>query len=92
MLHPGEFGDVLSQVAHPLQITHRTHGRDHHPQIGGYRCLQDEQRDAALVHVLAQHLKLPLARDDRLGELKVGMMQCDGSVGHHLPGEAGGAG
>ena len=53
---PGDLGDVLGQVAHPLEVGAHLQRGDDDAQVGGDRLLAGQQVDRPLLELVAQRV------------------------------------
>ena len=60
-------GDVLGQVAHPLEVGRDVQRGDHHAQVGGDRGLAGQQVVDLVLDLVVELVDLVVAGDDPLG-------------------------
>jgi hypothetical protein len=73
--HPGDLGDVLGEVTHPLEVARDPRGRDDRAQVGRHRLLAGQQGEAALVDALPLCVDLLVTGDDQVREGHIGVEQ-----------------
>ena len=71
--HPGDLGDVCSQVAHPGEVGAHPGQGDQRAQLAGDRLLGGQQRETAGVQIVIHLVEHLVARDDGLRRVQVGL-------------------
>ena len=82
------FGDVLGEVADPLEVAGDADRADDLAQIDGHRLTPRDGEDRLLLDLALQRVEARVGGDDLIGERGVGLAQRVHRVDHHLLGDA----
>ena len=81
-------GDVLGEVAHPLEIARDPDGADDLAQVDRHGLAPRDREDRLLFDLALQHVEPRIGGDDLVGERGVARGERVDSVDHHLLGDA----
>ena len=81
------FGDVLGQIADPLEIAGDADGADDFAQVDRHRLAARDRQDRLLLHLTLQRVESRVGRNHLMGERGVGAGERVHGVDHHFLGE-----
>ena len=81
-------GDVLGEIADPLEIAGDANGADDLAQVDRHRLAARDRQDRLLLDLALQHVESRIGRDDLMGERRVGGGERIHGVDHHFLGDA----
>ena len=77
-------GDILGEIADPLQIAGDANRPDQLPEVDRHRLAPGDRPDRQVLDFALQHIEARVGRDNLVGEDHVGVRQRVHGVGHHL--------